>query len=354
SISQCLRITPKARNFYLINDGDDYHGTMPRLTDQEEIEHIFEKWTSTPYGRRSFLAIAPTILTACISGDRNREGDNTGQETSMTVEDERALTQSVLPELQKDYPRMQNAAVQNYVNRVGQTIVARNGLYKNPYTYSFTVVEAPYPNAFALPAGTVFVTKPLMGLAETEAELAGVLGHEIGHIKARHVAERMEEEKNGWNFWKYIFGGAGIGALLGYGIGRAACRGNKACENKATIVGAGVGAGIGYLVSKYAYFANSQEDEMEADRVAFNTSVGAGYDKQYVGRFYERLLEIQEAGDDEEANPLFSKLSDAMQTHPPAEERVEQMHQMQTSLGGRGKGVVSTPYFDQIQKICNA
>tara|TARA_Y100001937_G_scaffold128230_4_gene203304 strand:- start:3018 stop:3995 length:978 start_codon:yes stop_codon:yes gene_type:complete len=322
---------------------------MSQPIDNEELEHLLQKWTATPMGRKTFLAAVPTLMAACVSGDRNREGDNTGQESALTVEQEKQLTQAVLPELEKDFPRMQNAAVQGYVNQVGQKIVARNSLARNPYTYTFRVVEAPYPNAFALPAGTVFVTRPLVAMAETEAELAGVLGHEIGHIKARHTAERMQEEKDDW---LYTGIGALIGALIGYGIGRSACKGNKACETQATLIGTGLGAGAGYLIGKYAFFANSQEDEMEADRVAFHTAVKTGYHKDYVGKFYEKLYQIESSGDEE--SELFSKLNDAMTTHPPAEERVKQMHELASSLGGTGRGIVSTPYFDRIRKACDA
>ncbi|MCB1171721.1 MAG: M48 family metalloprotease, partial [Leptospiraceae bacterium] len=143
-----------------------------------------------------------------------------------------------------------------------------------------------------------------------------------------------------------------IGLILGFAIGRSACpKGDDDCVAKASLIGAGLGAGTGYLISKYAFFANSQEDEMEADRVAFRTSVQTGYHKDYVGKFYEKLYEIESSGDDE--SELFSKLNDAMTTHPPAEERVKQMHELAASVGGGGRGIISTPYFDNIRKACD-
>ncbi len=69
----------------------------------------------------------------------------------------------------------------------------------NPDNYHVTVVDVATVNAFALPAGQVFVTAPLIALAASEAELAGVIGHEVGHVMARHTAERMyvrEKEQN--------------------------------------------------------------------------------------------------------------------------------------------------------------
>ena len=83
--------------------------------------------------------------------------------------------------------------MQRYVANLGNNVIRANGLHKNPYQYNFSVVDVPYINAFALPAGTVFITAPLIAAAKTEAELVGVIGHEVGHIQARHTAERMHK-----------------------------------------------------------------------------------------------------------------------------------------------------------------
>ena len=115
-------------------------------------------------------------------------------------------------------------------------------------------------------------------MADSEAELAGVVGHEVGHITSRHTAERMfkaesESKKN------ILFGAGGgaLGGLLGYGLGKLTCPPrDKACLAKATLIGAGAGVAGGLLVRKYAFMQNSQEDEFEADRVGFRTSVKAG------------------------------------------------------------------------------
>lgn len=287
------------------------------------------------------------ILTSCASttGSRYREGDNRGQETNLTVADEERLTKEALPKMQKDYPAANNPELQKYISQLGMKIVRANNLEGNPYHYDFTVVNAKNVNAFALPAGKVFVTAPLIAMASNEAELAGVIGHEIGHVKARHAAERMyamEKESN--KTWLYAAGGGIAGAAAGLGLGLILCRGgDKSCLARAALLGGAVGAGGGLLVQKYSFLANSREDEMEADRIGFKLAVGAGYDKDQVGKFYEKLLDMEKsAGSNSSA---LKSLADAMSTHPPSEERVQQMHEMAAASPSVKGAVVNTPAF---------
>jgi predicted Zn-dependent protease len=319
----------------------------------QEFDNYLREWTSTPMGRRAFLASMGVLMAACASPQktRYREGDNSGQETSLTVDDEKKLTQEVLPQMRKDYPPLQNADMQNYVSSVGRKIVASNKLEGNPYNYTFTVVDVNYVNAFALPAGTVMVTTPLIAMAETEAELAGVIGHEIGHITARHTAERMEKAKREQSkSWKYALGGGLLGGVLGYGLGRLACPpSDKDCLAKATELGAAAGVGGGLLVQKYGFMANSREDEMEADRIGFRTSLAAGYDKDYVGRFYTKLLEMEQRRGGNES--IMKSLSDAMSTHPPSKERVAQMNQLAAEAVKNQKAIVTTKEFDRMRAL---
>jgi len=277
-----------------------------------------------------------------------REGDNTGQATSLTVADEQAMTKEALPSLRHDYPPLQDAEIQRYVSNLGTRLVAANGLIGHPYQYSFTVVDVPMVNAFALPAGTVFVTAPLLAMADSEAELAGVIGHEIGHVKARHVAERMEAQKQeGKKSWLYGVGGGLLGAAAGFGVGKLACRqGDNDCLVKASALGAAAGVGGGLLIQKYKFMANSREDEMEADRIGFRTAVRAGYTPANAGGFYSKLQKMEEQSK-QGGVPLVSSLSDAMATHPPSVERVAQMNQLIAHTPKGAKSVTNTVAFDR-------
>ncbi len=317
-----------------------------------ELEDVLSELNSTTYGRRAFLAAVPMLMAACASdGHRNREGDNSGQETELTVADEKKMTQEALPMMRKDYPPLQDAEAQRYISNLGGRLVAANNLANHPYTYNFTVVDVPMVNAFALPAGTVFVTAPLIAMAETEAELAGVIGHEIGHVKARHAAERMEAAKReSSKSWLFGAGGGLIGAAAGFGIGKLACRkGDNACLAKATGLGAAAGIGGGLLVQKYKFMANSREDEMEADRIGFRTSVKAGYAPDHVGTFYAKLLQMEQQAKSN-SNGLISSVSDAMSTHPPSAERVQQMNQLSAQVKKNPRSIVSSVNFDRLRK----
>ncbi|MCE3009560.1 MAG: M48 family metalloprotease [Proteobacteria bacterium] len=319
----------------------------------KEFEKHLDEWTSTPMGRRAFLASLGFLMAACATTKKSRfrEGDNSGQKTSLSVADEKKMTQEVMPQMRKDYPLAQNTEFQNYISQVGRRIVAANQLEGNPYNYNFSVVDVNYVNAFALPAGTIMVTVPLLAMAESEAELAGVIGHEIGHVKARHTAERMDKAKREQSkSWKYALGGGVLGGVLGYGIGRLACPpADKDCLSKATELGATAGVGGGLLVQKYAFMANSREDEMEADRIGFRTSLAAGYDKDHVGRFYSKLLEMEKKSGGNKG--ALTSLSDALSTHPPSQERVNQMNQMSLSARNEARPVVSTKEFDRIRSL---
>lgn len=327
---------------------------MNKQKQLEEFDQILKEWNSTELGRRAFMASLPILMASCAtrSQHRHREGDNTGQATSMTVNDEKRMTQEVLPKMKKDYPAVKNTQMQNYIQSLGQKIVRANNLANNPYQYNFTAVNVNYVNAFALPAGEIMVTAPLIAMAGSEAELAGVIGHEIGHVKARHTAERMDAAKRAQRkSWMYAVGGGLLGGATGFGLGKLLCRKeDKKCLSKATAAGAGLGGMGGLLVQKYAFMQNSQEDELEADRIGFRTSVAAGYHKDHVGKFYEKLLLMEKKS--QSSGKLMKSFADAMSTHPPSDQRVQQMNQM--AQASKGKGRISSKTFERMQRLAKS
>ncbi|NPU84492.1 MAG: M48 family metalloprotease [Syntrophaceae bacterium] len=300
-----------------------------------------------------FAVLLLLLVVSCAptGSSRYREGSNVGQETGMTVQDERRLTEEALPKMMKDFPPAQNQELQRYVSSLGMKIVRANNLEGNPYHYDFTVVDVVDVNAFAMPAGKIFVTAPLIAAASNEAELAGVISHEIGHVVARHSAERMYAmEKAQKKTWLYAAGGAVVGAAAGLGLGAVLCeKGDTACLAKAAALGGVVGAGGGLLAQKYTFLVNSREDEMEADRLGFRYAVGSGYDKDQVGKFYEKLL-IMEKKSQQGGGPVLKSLADAMSTHPPSEERVRQMNDLAAKSPER-KAVTNTPAFNRARQL---
>lgn len=103
------------------------------------------------------------------------------------------------------------------------------------------------------------------------------------------------------------------------------------------------------LAQKYTFLVNSREDEMEADRLGFKYAVGAGYDKDQVGKFYEKLLAMEKSAS-KGGGGISKSLSDAMSTHPPSEERVQQMHELAATTPA-GKTVVNTTSFNRAKQI---
>ena len=292
------------------------------------------------------------LLTSCaVSQHRYKEGDNSSQKTIITVKDEIMMAREVLPRMRKDYPPVKDSRLQAYVQQLGRKLVIENDLEGNPYHYNFSVVNVSYVNAFALPAGTIFVTAPLIKMAENEAELAGVIGHEIGHVIARHTAERIDKAKKDKTKNLFYTVGSGIlGGAAGYGAGKILCPdGDKECLAKASIVGAAVGAGGALLVQKYKFMANSREDKMEADRIGFRVATGAGYSKDQVGKFYEKLYQMEGKHRGKQSE-LAKSIQDAFTTHPPSIERVNQMHEMASRMLPQANPLVNSKEFDRAKK----
>ena len=195
-------------------------------------------------------------------------------------------------------------------------------------------------------------------MCSNEAELAGVIGHEVGHIQARHTAERMAQaQKAQSKTWKYALGGGVAGAALGYGLGRLICRPNDhKCLQESTQTGVLIGASGGLLIQKYEFMQNSQEDELEADRIGFRTSYRAGFHKDFVGGFYQKLYEMEQqskARHGGQSLAFLNAVQDALSTHPPSKERVQQMKALAQQTSLMNNSVISSTHFDEIKKIIN-
>lgn len=291
------------------------------------------------------------LLTLSCANQQTRpvqDGKNSDQASNFTVDDELKMTKEALSSMQKDYPASANKEAQAYLNQLGQKIVKASGLHQNPYSYSFTLVDSEQINAFALPAGTVFVTKALFKAVSSEAELAGVVGHEIGHVEARHTAERMTiMQQNQKSNLAWTIGSAVAGAAGGYMLGKKLCKPqDKECLAKVTVGVGALGAGASLMVQKYQFMQNSQTDEFEADRLGFKYATNAGFDAVAVGKFYEKLLEMEKKAKGKE-QAYVKMFADAMSTHPPSEKRVAQMKKMASDYPKQG--TLSGQHFLQVQ-----
>lgn len=130
------------------------------------------------------LALAPGCSTNPVSGKE--------EFVLMSNQQEVSLGAGLHKEVLKQYPAYNNAALQAYVNQIGQQLAAKS--HRNDIQYRFTVVDDSSINAFALPGGYIYITRGLLAYLNSEAELAGVLAHEIGHVTARHSARQHTRE----------------------------------------------------------------------------------------------------------------------------------------------------------------
>ena len=201
------------------------------------------------------LLLASLLLSACgttvvnpVSGQAERSVMDESSEIAQGAK----AHQQVLQE----YGVYNNPAVQAYVNALGQRLAAQS--HRKQLQWHFTVLDTPTINAFALPGGYVYVTRGIMAYMDSEADLAGVVGHEIGHVTARHGAQRATSQQN-----------AGLGVLAASVLGAV-------LESKG-IAGAGKMAGevsqtvaAGYIAS-YGRDQELQADALGAEYLARNT-----------------------------------------------------------------------------------
>jgi predicted Zn-dependent protease len=150
--------------------------------------------------------------------------------------------------------------VQAYVAEIGKRMAAKSERPNLPWT--FTVLDDPLVNAFALPGGPVFVTRGILAHMNSEAELASVLGHEIGHITARHSVDQISKQQ-------LAQVGLGIGSILSPEVAAAAQV---------------AGQGLGLLFLKFGRDAERQSDEL-----GFKYMVGQGYDPREMADVFKTL-----------------------------------------------------------------
>jgi predicted Zn-dependent protease len=178
-----------------------------------------------------------------------------------------------------EYGKYDDAALSAYVDSVGQRVAHVSHLPS--LEWHFTLVDDPAVNAFAMPGGYIYVTRGLLAYMNSEAQLAGVLGHEIGHVTHRHTAEAMTRQQ--------LYG-------LGFGVLQIAAPGLRPYSS------AGQQA-LGLLFLKY-----SRQNENEADALGVEYATKAGYDPREIPATYATLKRISEASG--------SSMPSFLSTHP--------------------------------------
>jgi predicted Zn-dependent protease len=228
--------------------------------------------------------VAFAYFQKCSNSDKNPYTGRV-QNIDMSPEQEIAIGLQSAPEIAQQYGGLYpDERLQKLVKQIGNKLVNNSIAKETPYQYDFHLLADDQTiNAFALPGGQCFITYALFSQLN-EAQLAGVLGHEIGHVIGRHSAERIAEG----NFWQTIAMGASVGADVG------------------DIVGS---------IGQNTLLKNGRADELESDDLGVLFMLNSGYDP------YEliRVMEILKAAGGPNRQPEFQS------THPDPENRIEKI-----------------------------
>jgi predicted Zn-dependent protease len=241
-----------------------------------------------------------------VTGDR--------QFTLISESQEIAMGQAAAAEVRQTIGLVDDAALQDYVSATGLALARTSERPKLPW--SFQVVDDPTPNAFALPGGFIFVTRGMLNLMDSQAELASVLGHEIGHVTARHSVTAISRQQL---------------AQLGLGLGGI-------FFPQVQPFGQAIGAGLGLLFLKHG-----RDAERQADQLAVQYAGGRNYDVRETIDVFESL---GRAGDEQR-----SALPAWLSTHPAPAERIDALKEY-IAAGARGGSVVDrAEYLRQIEGL---
>lgn len=247
--------------------------------------------------RLLIIGLALSLLAGCAQNPVTGQSDFVMMSESQEIALGRQYHEQVI---QKQYRVYESKALQDYVDRVGQRLAKQS--HRPGLHYRFTVLDSPEINAFALPGGYVYITRGIMAYLNSEAELAAVVGHEIGHVTARHGV-RQQSAAQAANI------GLTIASIFVPEVG------SMGGQNLANLVG-------GALLSGYG-----REQELEADRLGAQYLARADYDPQAIISVL-RVLKNQELKDIELAKQEGReprRYSGLFSTHPDNDTRLKQV-----------------------------
>jgi predicted Zn-dependent protease len=263
--------------------------------------------------------LAAAVLVGCGSVMVNPV---TGQAERSVMDEpaEIAEGQKGHEQVMKQYGAYPDAKLQAYVNALGQRLASQS--HRAQLTWHFTVLDSPEINAFALPGGYVYVPRGIMAYLDSEADLAGVIGHEIGHVTARHGAQRATQQQN-----------AGMGVMLASVLGAVLeTQGIRGAQQVAT--NATQSLASGYIASY------GRDQELQAD----------GLGAEYLSRSHYNpanmvdvitVLKNQERYAADRAKAAGKPASTApnwLASHPSNDSRLEQIRQIAAQYPGPAQG----------------
>jgi predicted Zn-dependent protease len=261
--------------------------------------------------------LLPVLLLALASCAKDYV---TGKRTFSLVSESQEISigKEADPEIVAEYGLYDDKELAVFVNELGQSLAKVS--QRPQLTYTFRLVDSPIVNAFALPGGYVYMTRGILAHFNSEDELAGVLGHEIGHVVGRHGAEQMSRQQ--------LAGlGLGVGGLVSEHFARYAQF---------------AGVGLNLLLLKY-----SRSQESESDMLGVEYSTKIGYDAHRMAEFFGTLKAMSAQGG--ESLPGF------MSTHPDPGDREVRVGQLagewQGKIAYKPRGVTRYDYLKKIDGI---
>lgn len=274
--------------------------------------------------RRTLFLILLTAASAAPLGCTTNPATGRSQLNFMSREREIALGEESKAQLTESYGGAYGSpATQAYITEIGSRLSALTEADNPTLPWEFTLLDSEVVNAFALPGGKVFVSRGLVSRLENEAELACVIGHEIGHVTAEHVDERISRQM--------IVTGAAIA------VGVAAQEADEQWVRQATPLVVGVGA-TGYLLK----FGRDQE--LEADQLGMRYAARAGYNP--AGMVGVLTVLREEAGEGSGAlDELFS-------THPDPDRRIaEARKRLERQYEGGGGALERDRFQSRVREL---
>ena len=209
----------------------------------------------------------------------------------MSVNQEKALGASYDPQVVSQFGIYDDAKMQAFINDRGKKMAAIS--HRPGLDYQFKIVDSPVVNAFAVPGGYVYFTRGIMAHFNNEAEFAGVLGHEIGHVTARHSAKQYSQQ---------------MLAQLGFIVGMVASEEFRQYSDLASV-------GLQLMFMKF-----SRNHESQSDKLGVEYSTKIGYDAHEMANFFKTIERIQvQAG---------ASVPTLLSTHPDPGDRYNRVHQL--------------------------
>ncbi len=269
--------------------------------------------------RGRYLSAGALLGVLCLAGCARNPVTGAREFVMMTEAQEIALGRESDAQVRSQMGVYDDDELQRYVAEIGLQMAARS--HRPDLPWSFAVVDSPAVNAFAIPGGYIYLTRGIMAFLGDEADLAGVIGHEIGHVTARHSVQSYTRAS-----------GAQLGLMVGSIFSPAA-----------RAVGGLAESGLGVLFLRYG-----REAELQADRLGAGYAGESGWDPTGVRDMLTTLSRLSDAGGSRGVPGWLS-------THPAAADRVERVgpviEELETRLDFSELRVNRAGYLDRLDGL---